>query len=382
MMKPRIKHNQPQHEQNQGQYLVHKKNGQNLRALVHKCTERPEQTLLTIKELLKFHPDRVIGFVTLGGLTHFNAFLKRSLFPEAILTILLHPNFPFVFEEIESSGLGQTVYNISEKKGKFQKLAKKIFDIWRQQNVSKKKKAVKTQKVRFHSENLLTISVPFEANQSVDTFSVVVARQIRNYFRPATPWETPQVINHSAIVQISINKKCVSETKDEETARQRTVSETGRNRMDTPEEKYTPGRPGKKMKIVPNGIEQKPSVVIPSGEEKQPPQLSEGKTKNDFIDRLFSTMESAGFPNPNSRKRRRPNDHPSEGSSDRSLPKRRFHENGGFDRNSSSRPNNFRNSRPPSSDKRRICRYYNTDRGCVYGDRCYDIHERPTGSRY
>ena len=35
-----------------------------------------------------------------------------------------------MFEEIEASGLGQTVYDISEKKGPYQRTAKKIFDRW------------------------------------------------------------------------------------------------------------------------------------------------------------------------------------------------------------------------------------------------------------
>ena len=141
--------------------------------------------------------------------------------------------------------------------------------------------------------------------------------------------------------------------------------------------------------------------------QKLTQQVSTGE--NDFVDRLFSTMESAGFPNPKSRKRR------FEGQNEgynRSLPKRRFDDNRGFDDGRKyRRPNqSFRNSRPSHSTKRvnclasflfdllilkrvgfqnvfcvcceRVCRYFNTERGCVYGDRCFDIHERPPGSRY
>lgn len=375
-------HNLPQHERDVGQYLQHSRKGPNLRQIVEKCSERPEATLMTLNELLKSSPDRVVGFVALGGLVHFNSFLKKGILSDQVLNLLLHSNFPFVFEEIESSGLGQTVYDISEKKGQFQKLAKRIFDIWREQNgKGKKKKGVRHQKVRFYTDNTLAIAVPFEANQNIDTFSLAVAKQVRNHFRPSIPWQTPQVLSEAAIVKLKINKNCISESRDKEKQRQLTVLEETGNRMTTPEENYTPGRTGEELKIVPNDtIESQSSVVIPSGDvQKLQQQLSEGE--NDFVDRLFSTMESAGFPNPNSRKRRRA-DNPSEGS--RSLPKRRFHDGPpqSFSRDSrDSRRNqqSFRRVRPSHSQKRRVCRYFNTDRGCVFGQRCYDLHQRPPG---
>lgn len=89
---------------------------------------------MQIQIMLQTSADRVVGFVALGGLVHFNAFLRKKILVNEVLQLLLHQNFPFVFEEIEASGLGQTVYDISEKKGPFQKIAKRIFDRWRDQN--------------------------------------------------------------------------------------------------------------------------------------------------------------------------------------------------------------------------------------------------------
>jgi len=371
-----------QHEHNSGQYLQHEQRSSNLRQLVSQTSQNPHETIMQIGAMLQTSADRVVGFVALGGLVHFNAFLRKKILVDQVLTLLLHQNFPFVFEEIEASGLGQTVYDISEKKGPYQRTAKKIFDRWRDQNNAnaRKKKGIRHEKVRFHSDNSLAIAVPFEANQTVDIFSLSVAQQIRHHFRPSIPWSKPTVLKAAAIVQLKINKKCVSETRDEEDRRQARVLEDGGSRMTTPTERYTPGRAGEEMKIVPNDVEST-SVVIPGTKDSQKLTKQVSTGENDFVDRLFSTMESAGFPNPKSRKRRF--EDPNEGYN-RSLPKRRFDDNRGFDDGRKyRRPNqSFRNSRPSHSTKRRVCRYFNTERGCVYGDRCFDIHERPPGSRY
>merc|ERR1740129_398781 len=270
---------------------------------------------------------------------------------------------------------------LAKRKDPIKELPKKYLTVGeiRIMQTQEKKKGMRHEKVRFHSDNSLAIAVPFEANQTVDIFSLSVAQQIRHHFRPSIPWSKPTVLKAAAIVQLKINKKCVSETRDEEDRRQARVLEDGGSRMTTPTERYTPGRPGEEMKIVPNDVEST-SVVIPGSKDSQKLTKQVSTGENDFVDRLFSTMESAGFPNPKSRKRRFEGP-PNEGYN-RSLPKRRFDDNRGFDDGRKyRRPNqSFRNSRPSHSTKRRVCRYFNTERGCVYGDRCFDIHERPPGS--
>jgi len=362
-----------QNVHNEGQYLHHAHKGPTLRQFVEKAGERPQDTILRLRGLLKTRVSEVIGFVGLGGLAHFNGWLKKEIFSKDVLALLLQPAFPFLFEEIESSGLGQTVYDISEKKGPFQILAKKLFEVWREQNKAKKRKRVRNHKVRFIADASIAFHVPFEANQTVNIFSLAVAKQLRKHFRASTPWVTPQVLSQAAIVQLKINKKCISGAKEDEERRQRSVLEETSNRMTTPDENYTPGRTGEETKIVPNEVEsQSPAVIIPSPKEPQKASQQLSEAENDFMARLFSSMESAGFPDPNSRKRRRPDSL----QNHLSLPnKRRFHDNGGVENNGRRSNKNFRSSRSQSG-KRRICRWFNSSRGCVYGDRCYDLHER------
>eukprot|EP00494_Astrolonche_serrata_P004839 UN04854 len=75
------------------------------------------------------------GFVELGGLIPFNTLLKKNVYSQEILNILVHDMFPFSFSSIESSGLGQTVFDLTQKDSSpYCSTAKRVFQNWKQKN--------------------------------------------------------------------------------------------------------------------------------------------------------------------------------------------------------------------------------------------------------
>eukprot|EP00494_Astrolonche_serrata_P025733 UN25994 len=135
-------------------------------------------------QLLAQEPDRLNGFVEFGGLKHISYFLTNNIFSQDFLAILAHQQFPFCFEQIETSGLGQLVYKLSknEIKNPYTNEAKQVFEMWRMRNKTEVRKP-RTRKIKFANPTRLINSVPFTQTESLNTFSKAVAKQKRINFK-------------------------------------------------------------------------------------------------------------------------------------------------------------------------------------------------------
>jgi len=321
-----------------------------LKSFVDKSINDPTHCVSILNQLLAKEPERVTGFVELGGLNHFNTFLKAKQEQLPVLQILAHPNFPFYYEHIESSGLAQTLFELQQKRSPLQQPAKRVIDIWREKHAKSKQKKRK-RKVKFVDERRLTTAVKFEQSDPVSQIRRSIAKLKRTTFRPSVKWRIPFIIRESAVATLKINQKIKSEAKAIESTRQRTIlEETITRATHSPAEHFTPGVTKKETIIIPN--EDKPALAstpmnsmasvslappplatirplatippaasVPYHAQPSPVHIINNQTNqlkrpfpaidNQKVVSLFRCLDDAGFPNP--AKRMRFNHNPPQG---------------------------------------------------------------------
>jgi len=321
------------HIKNAAQLLAHRSQF-HLKAFVDKSINDPTHCVSILIQLLAKEPERVTGFVELGGLNHFNTFLKSKKEALAVLQILAHQNFPFYYEHIESSGLAQTLFELQQRPSPLQKPAKRVIDIWREKH-SKSKQKKRKRKVKFVDERRLTTSVKFEQQDPVCIIRRNIAKAKRTSFRPTVKWRIPLITRESAVRTLKINQKIKSEAKTLESTRQRTIlEETITRAMHTPADNYTPGLIKKETVSIPNEdkpmlpttqrtsmsmlpantippLAAAPLIAHPSAPIAAPPiapvhnTIAQLPVKRPFsavdnqkVQSLFHCLEEAGFPNP------------------------------------------------------------------------------------
>jgi len=393
--------------------LQHAKQQFNLKSFVDGAPKNPEHTLNVLNQLLAKEPYRVTGFVELGGLKHFNNFIKQDRYKKQVLNILEHPNFPFCFENIDSSGLGQTVYSISEKPGPLKSSAQKIFQIWRKRNADKPKKE-RIPKIRFDEKHLVSY-VNFNSEHSVITFINDIKSSPTNPFRVIVSWSRPILLRSLAVRLLNLKKKLESPACLLEEERERKTLEVNDRTSQSPQELYygdtsygpqtfeimydpslqptpvpaTPMPPSNNSFTAPPSTVQNSSFSAPNNVPISPQPfntLNQGQnhrrkrprseTDESFIKELFDAMTAAGFPNPNSAYAIQPSKRP-RFDVDR-IPNRNSNYGdqlgGGPYRGNPHHfqgRNKFNNHTPMNVP---ICRQFNSRYGCRYGESCKFRH--------